>query len=155
MTVGSLIGLMTFVLACGSPEAEAPKAAANRADAPARTATPAKTAANPQKRTPQNADPRGLALRAKLAETDDGGVSTLLMKLDGAKHEVGSAPGPCEIADGEGPVRKTVSCLEAGAATEFEVRDVDGVIEVWERTSEEGDENSVSDWEKVWTQPAK
>jgi hypothetical protein len=88
----------------------------------------------------------------ELKETDFGGESTIRVKLGDKTHDVATATGMCRVEAGKGTVRFTVSCFEAGASTDFEVRDVKGLIEVWKQSADESDEGSVSSWDKVWTQ---
>lgn len=85
-----------------------------------------------------------------LKETDFGGETTIHLKMGDKTHAVATAPGMCRVEDGTGQVLYTVSCFEAGASTDFEVRQVKDQVEVWRQTADEGDESSVSSWSKVW-----
>jgi hypothetical protein len=128
----SLLSLLTFSTACVTPPIEPP---ASEETKPAKAA-PSET----------------IELKTEMKETDFGAETTLSLKIGDTTHKVATATGMCRYEAGIRSVLYTVSCFEAGASTDFEVRRVKGFIEVWERSADEGDESSVTAWHKVWTQ---
>jgi hypothetical protein len=125
----SLLTLLSFSTAWATPPTKAPASEETKA-APSEKVT----------------------VKTEMKETDYGAETTLSLQIGDTTHKVATAIGMCRQEEGTGSVLYTINCFEAGAATDFEVRRVKGVVELWKQTADESDEESVSTWNKVWAQ---
>ena len=106
-----------------------------------------------QSKTAGETTTKKVEVTTTMKETDFGGETTIHLTMGDKTQAVATATGMCRVEAGTEQVLYTVSCFEAGASTDFEVRQVKGQVEVWRQMADEGDESSVSSWSKVW--PAK